>query len=391
VPRRHSRDREINADVIIIGASLAGLATAEALRTHDFKGSIRLVGDERYHPYDRPPLSKGLLASPLVPSFDSVELQRREWFAERRVELVLATAAVGLDPVQRTVTLSTGATLTAVDLVIATGSQARRLTGVSDDLEDIYTLRNWDDFVRFAARLRTPGHLVVVGGGFIGLEAIAGAVSHGWRVTVLERDAAVLKRVLAPVLGELCWRPFRTMPVELRVDTSVSGVSVVDQDVRVHLDDGDAVRCDAVLLAAGGVPNTTWLENSGVELDDGVVCDGYGRTSAEHVWAVGDVASWCNAWTGRRARIEQWQAAREQAAICAAGILGQHDVPWSRVPYFWSDLPAGRVQFSGESDPADGVHLFESGTRTLAILERNGAVRGVLTLSLNPWTRSGVR
>lgn len=375
-------DPSANADrrVLVVGASLGGVAVAEALRAGGHTGPITLVGSEPHLPYDRPPLSKHMLTSTAEPELDSILLKPAAWFAEHDIRTILGAAAVHLDGAGRAVTLDSGAVLDAEEVVIATGSRPRALPGAAGELDEVFTLRGWDDFLRFADRLRRPGHLAVVGAGFIGMEAISAAVELGWRVTVLERDEAVLSRVLPPAVATHCWAPFQELGVNLCLGSSVISIQQSpDQSLILATSHGD-LSCDAVLLAAGGVPNIEWLEGAGIEVANGIVCDDVGRTSVSHVWAVGDVAAWDNGWTGRRERSQQWQAAREQATVCAQTLLGTSAKGWAAPPYFWSDLPFGRMQFWGEAGPDMTVHSFGAGNKRLSLLERDGLLRGVCTI-----------
>lgn len=364
-------------DVAIIGASLAGVTVAENLRARGFEGGITLYGDEPHPPYDRPPLSKAVLSEP-DGSIDRLLLKPQSWYGESGVALELGNRVETLDAARRTFTVG-GHEVSAENIVIATGSSPRRLPTVCDD-DSVFYLRTWDDATRFSAKLAVRGRLVIIGAGFIGLEVAASAAARGWTVTLLEYAPRPLTRVLPPELGELCTSYYQGSGVELRTGIEVTQVVRRGGELISVFADGEELAADAIVVAAGGVPNTEWLRDSGLDMDNGILCDSFGNTSVPGIYAAGDVARWHNEFTCGNARVEQWQAVLEQSSIVAAALMGQPVAGWKDAPYFWSDLVGGRVQFIGTSSPHSPVHTVISGEKAVAVLgDAEGRLTGVLS------------
>ncbi|MPZ25141.1 MAG: FAD-dependent oxidoreductase [Micromonosporaceae bacterium] len=359
--------------IVVVGASLGAVSFIDRLRRRGGRQRITLIGAEIHLPYDRPPLSKQFLAD-ATPTL----LKPAEWYAEQEVELRLGVAATELrtDPFA---VVAGGERVEADQVVIATGARARTLPGVVGR-PGLYQLRELDDAVRLAAALGSPGRMVVLGAGFIGLEVSAAAARRGWQVIVLERAESPLARVLGADVGRLCVRSHLREGVELRCGASVTSLTGDTTVEGVRLDDGTDIPADAVVVGIGAAPNTEWLRGSGVMVDNGVVCDAAGRASLPGVWAVGDVARWPNAVTGRHDRVEQWQAARDQGTVVADAMLGGSDAGWATPPYFWSDLFDAKVQFVGHCDPRARHHIVERGRRAVVIFGHD-ELEGVLSIS----------
>jgi 3-phenylpropionate/trans-cinnamate dioxygenase ferredoxin reductase subunit len=364
--------------VLIVGASLAGVSVAQELRDRDRSAEIVIVGEELQPPYDRPPLSKQMLTA--VPSGLVVpELRPRAWYEDNRIELRLGRRVRSLHPNRLELDVDDGTRLGGDEIVLATGARARRVVGWPA-LAGVYYLRTWGDSVQLSESLSRPGRLVVVGGGFIGLEVASAAVARGWHVTVVEAADAPLCRVLPRRVAQMCTRGLVSAGVEFRCGESVSGIEGRRGHVSgVRLAAGDLLVADSVVVGIGALPNTEWLAGSGVELADGVVCDGLGRTSRAGVWAVGDVARWPNGVTGRQDRVEQWQAARDQARTVAEALTGGQQA-WATAPYFWSDLRSQKLQFVGWAHREHECHVVEIGHRVVCVIGDEW-LRAVLTIS----------
>lgn len=334
-------------DLLLVGGGLASVTVARALRQRGDARSITMVCAEDVPPYDRPPLSKDVLVGATAP-LDTALLRDGD---DLGIDLRLGVRAVALSPDDASVALSDGSTIHARDVVIATGADARRIDAFGTG---VCYLRTVDDAVALRARLAAAGSVVVVGGGFIGLEVAAVARTLGHEVTVLEGAPSLLARVLGESAGERIAGLHRDRGVDIRCGCGVDRV-VGDQ---VHLADGGIVSGDVVIVGVGVVPSTGWLDGSGVTVQDGVVCDSSGRTSRSRVWAVGDVARWPNVSTRLHVRVEQWQAALDQAQVVAANLCGE-SVEWEAVPYFWSDQYNHKIQFAGHAGDHDVV-LSES-------------------------------
>ncbi len=356
-----------------MGGGLAAARTAEQLRRSEYTGRVTIVSDEVHVPYDRPPLSKEVLRKEV----DDVALKPREWYDEKDITLRLGAAATRLDTKEQTVTLADGTALGYDELVIATGLVPRRIPAFPD-LEGIRVLRSFDESMALREHASAARHAVVVGAGFIGCEVAASLRSLGVGVVLVEPQPTPLAAVLGEQIGELVARLHREEGVDVRLGVGVAEVRGRGHVDSVVLTDGTELTADLVVVGIGSRPATEWLEGSGIEVDNGVICDEAGRTSAPHVWALGDVASWRDA-TGHQARVEHWSNVADQARVVVPAMLGQ-DVPANVVvPYFWSDQYDVKIQCLGEPEANDVVHLVEDdGRKFLAYYERDGVLVGVV-------------
>ena len=369
--------------VAVVGASLAGFRAVETLRAEGFEGAVTVVGAEPHLPYDRPPLSKQVLAGtwdetrlPLVPigtTLDDLDVGWR-----------LGTTATGLDVAGHTVVLDGGDRLPYDGLVVATGTRVRTLPG-QPDLEGIHVLRTVDDALALRAAFeRTPDRVVVVGAGFIGAEVAATARMRGLDVTLLEALAVPLERVLGLELGALCADIHRDNGVDLRVATVVERF-VDDGRGRVAgvvLSDGTTIEAGVVVVGVGVVPNTEWLDGSGLTIENGVLCDAT-CLAAPDVVAAGDVARWYNPRFDEVMRVEHWENAQEQGAHAARRLLGR-DEPYAPVPWFWSDQYDRKLQLAGRSRPDDEMRVVEGSfaeRRFVALFGRGDRLVGVLGMN----------
>jgi 3-phenylpropionate/trans-cinnamate dioxygenase ferredoxin reductase component len=360
--------------IVIVGGGLAAARTAEQLRRSAFDGSITIVSDEVHLPYDRPPLSKQVLRSEL----DDVTLKPREFYDDNNITLALGCAVRSLDTGAQTVTLDDGSALEYDEVVIATGLVPRRIPSFPS-LPGIHVLRSFDQSMALREQAGEARRAVVVGAGFIGCEVAASLRGLGVDVVMVEPQPEPLASVLGEQIGALVSRLHRTEGVDVRTNVGVESVTGQDRVAKVALTDGSELDTDLVVVGIGSRPATDWLEGSGVEVDNGVVCDRVGKTSAPHVWALGDVASWQDA-TGHQARVEHWSNVAEQARVLVPSLLGQ-ELPSNLVvvPYFWSDQYDIKIQCLGEPEADDVVHLVEDdGRKFLAYYERDGVVAGVV-------------
>ncbi|MGE2813952.1 NAD(P)/FAD-dependent oxidoreductase [Mycobacterium heidelbergense] len=359
--------------ILIVGGGLAGARTAEQLRRSGYSGRITIVSDEVHLPYDRPPLSKEVLRKEV----DDVALKPRAWYDENDITLRLGSAATGLDTTAQTLTLDDGTELGYDELVVATGLVPRRIPAFPD-LEGIRVLRSFDESMALRQHASQAQRAVVIGAGFIGCEVAASLRSLGVDVVLVEPQPTPLASVLGEQIGELVARLHRDEGVDVRLGVSVAEVRGDSRVDTVVLTDGTELAADLVVVGIGSRPATEWLEGSGVDVDNGVICDEAGRTSAPNVWALGDVASWRDA-TGHQARVEHWSNVADQARVVVPAMLGQ-DVPSAVVvPYFWSDQYDIKIQCLGEPEATDIVHVVEDdGRKFLAYYERDGVVVGVV-------------
>ncbi|MEV6302877.1 FAD-dependent oxidoreductase [Actinoplanes sp. NPDC051861] len=353
--------------VAIVGASLAGLAAARALRRQSFAGEIIVIGAEHHAPYDRPPLSKDFLTG----GCSVADLALVDDDEDLGVRWRLGTTATRLDPAGRGVHLDTGDEIRVDGVVIATGARARKLGGAG-----VHTLRTLDDAVALRDDLRRAGRVVVIGAGFIGAEVASSARSLGLDVTVVEALPAPLAGPLGTEMGEVCARLHGDHGVRLLTGTAVSRLIGSDRVEGVELADGTLLPADVVVAGIGAVPNVEWLDGSGLTIAGGVVTDPAGATGLPGVVATGD----CAVFAGSALRHEHWTHALEHPATAVATLLGRTAAP-ARAPYFWSDQYGVRLQFAGHREPGDQVRIVEGDPEQrsfLALYERDGRPVAVL-------------
>ncbi len=368
-------------DVVVVGASLAGLRAAETLRTDGFEGRLALVGAEVHLPYDRPPLSKKLLAGDWEP--DRIELRRSHEYEDLDLELHLGVRAEALDIASRTVRLSDGSGVSYDGVILATGATPRRLPG-QPQLPGIFELRTLDDSLALRAALTSrPARVIVVGAGFIGAEVAATARSRGLDVTLLEALPVPLERGLGPAMGTAIAGLHLDHGVDLRLGVGVDAFLGSARAEGVQLSDGSVVEADVVVVGVGVAPATGWLEGSGLELRDGVVCDAGLAAGPPGVYAAGDLVRWPNELFGEEMRIEHWTNAAEQGAAAARNLMawsaGSEPTPYAPVPFFWSDQYDARIQFVGRASGGDHVEVVQGSVeerKFVALYARDGPPAG---------------
>ena len=321
--------------ITIVGASLAGLRAAETLRDRGFDGALTLVGDEPHRPYDRPPLSKQVLQGTWEP--EQTFFRRKDGYDALGLDMRLGVRATSADLRARRVTLSDGSYADYDGLIIATGARVRTLPGIAPR-PGLLTLRNLDDALVLREALARATRVAIVGAGFIGLEVAASCRARGVDVTAIEALPIPLAPILGPTLGDMIAAMHRDHGVDLRTGVTVADVYGQSRVEGLALSDGSRVDADVVVVGIGVVPNTEWLESSGLVLDNGIVCNASGE-AAPGVYAAGDVARVANQWYGESPRIEHWSNAVEQAVHAAENLLAAPGsaTSFSSVPYFWSD------------------------------------------------------
>ena len=358
---------------MIVGGGLAAARTAEQLRRADYTGAITIVSDENHLPYDRPPLSKEVLRA----ETDDVTLKPAEFYADNDITVLLGNGARSVDTVAKSLTLADGTTLGYDELVIATGLVPKRIPSFPD-LPGIHVLRSLDESRALRSEAREAARAVVVGAGFIGCEVAASLRTLDVDVTLVEPQPAPLASVLGEQIGGLITRLHQAEGIDVRCGVGVAEVSGDDRVRKVTLTDGSELDADLVIVGIGSKPATDWLEDSGITIDNGVVCDEVGRTTAPHVWAIGDVASWLDVVAGQ-VRVEHWSNVADQARAMVPAMLGHEASAAVTVPYFWSDQYDVKIQCLGEPEATDTVHIVEDdGRKFLAYYERDGVVVGVV-------------
>jgi NADPH-dependent 2,4-dienoyl-CoA reductase/sulfur reductase-like enzyme len=327
---------------VIVGAGLAGAKAAETLRGEGFDGHVVLIGAETERPYERPPLSKGLLLG--TAERDSPYVHDAGWYAKHDIELRTGTTVTGIDRSAHTVTVSGGEEIRYDRLLLATGASPRTLPGADSD--GLLTLRTLADSDRIGAILQPDARLAIVGAGWIGLEVAAAARERGASVTVVETAALPLQRVLGDRLATTFADLHREHGVDFRFGAKVAELT----DHRVALADGTAVDADAVLVAVGVRPNTELAERAGLGVDNGVLVDSRLRTDDPDIFAVGDVANIDHPLLNARIRVEHWANALDGGPVAARAMLGR-DVRWDRLPYFFTDQYDLGMEYAGWVPP----------------------------------------
>jgi 3-phenylpropionate/trans-cinnamate dioxygenase ferredoxin reductase component len=393
--------------IVVVGASLAGLRAAEELRAQGFDGSITVIGDEPHLPYDRPPLSKQVLAGKWDVDRTPLAVAHSDGLEGLDLDWRLGTRATGLDLGTRRVLVSDGPPVPFDGLVIATGATPRTLPGPDlAGMAGVHTLRTLDDCLAICEALAAGANrVVVVGAGFIGSEVAATCHSRACEVTLLEALPVPLGRALGDEMGAVMGELHRDHDVDLRLGV---GVAAIEGDgapgggrvARVRLADESVVETDLVIVGVGVTPNTGWLEGTGLALDNGVVCDAT-TLVAPGVVAAGDVARWPSPRFGELMRVEHWDNALAMGAHAARRLLAEPPFaglaqrgasgepvsglePYDPVPWFWSDQYDRKIQLAGRSSDADEVRVVDGATadrRFVALYRRGDRLAGVLAMN----------
>ncbi|MEJ1110856.1 MULTISPECIES: NAD(P)/FAD-dependent oxidoreductase [unclassified Kribbella] len=385
--------------IVIVGASLAGATAAEELRNDGWTGGIVLIGSETRLPYERPPLSKGVLLG--KDQTDVAQLHDQQWYDDNNIELRLGTTVTGIDAKAHSVTLDDGSQVSYGKLLIATGSRVRRLDVPGGDLAGIHYLRTADESQALTDAYAAKPRVVVVGAGWIGLETASAARERGCEVTVVEPQSTALAAVLGEKIGELFAELHRQHGVELRFNTGVDGFEGTDKVTGVRTSDGEVLPADLVIVGVGVQPNTELAAEAGIEVatrdnGSGIVTGPDLQTSAEDVYAAGDVVRWEHPLFGRPVRVEHWQSAKDSAKSAAKAMLGQ-DVAHDAIPFFFTDQYDLGMEYAGDvprgasyqvvlrGDPASGAYLafwLDDDRHVLAGMHVNtwGAIDGVQDL-----------
>ncbi|WP_445258139.1 NAD(P)/FAD-dependent oxidoreductase [Nocardioides aurantiacus] len=331
-------------NIVIIGTGLAGAHAAEELREQGHSGDITLIGEEPHPPYERPPLSKGLLLGTADP--DSVFVHPAAWYEDHQVELLTGSPVTDIDLHTCHVTLG-DRQLSYDRLLLATGASPRRLPMADASGADVAYLRTIEDAVALAPRLTE--RLLIVGAGWIGLEVAAAARQAGGDVTVVENAALPLERVLGPEIAPMITTLHREHGVDLRLRTGLTAIECRNGSTKVRLSDGTDVTPDLILVGIGAEPNDELAVRGGLAAEHGVLVDPQLRASDPHVFAAGDVAHHAHPLHGRL-RVEHWDTAIHHGRHAARGMLG-HDEPYERQPYFFTDQYDLGMEYIGHVGP----------------------------------------
>lgn len=341
--------------VVIIGAGQGGLQAAESLRSKNYAGEIVLCGDEPHAPYHRPPLSKGLLLGEMSP--DQLTIRQAAVFEKKQIQLKTNCAVSTIHRDQKNVTLVNGETLSYDHLILATGALPRALPFDTANIKGLHSLRTLDDVLAIQSALSSAQNLVVIGGGFIGLEMAAVARKLGKQVTVVEYADRLMARVVSPEVSEFYKQLHTAHGCQLLLGSKVTDLQTNAQGqlVSVKLHSGEALPADLVVLGIGVMPNTALAEQAGLNCEHGIITDRSGRTSDSAIFAIGDCSAQRLA-DGALLRLESVQNAVEMAKACAEAIIGG-DQPFTDAPWFWSDQYDIKLQMVGLSSGYDQVVL----------------------------------
>nr|WSZ19038.1 FAD-dependent oxidoreductase [Streptomyces canus] len=339
-----------NDACVIVGASLAGAKAAQALRDEGFDGPLVLIGDESERPYERPPLSKGYLTGKDARA--QIYVHPPQWYAEHDVDLRLGIAVTAVDPGAREVTLADGSRVGYGKLLLTTGSSPRRLPVPGADLERVLYLRRVEDSDRIKEAFQSASRAVVIGAGWIGLEATAAARIAGVEVTVLEMAELPLLRVLGREVAQVFADLHRDHGVDLRFGVQVAEITgnggAADG---VRLSDGTRIEADVVIVGVGIMPNIGLAQEAGLEVDNGIRVDERLRTSYPDIYAAGDVANAFHPLLDKHIRVEHWANALHQPQTAARAMLGRQDAVYDRVPYFFTDQYDLGMEYAGYVEP----------------------------------------
>lgn len=360
--------------IVIVGAGHAGGRTALRLRAAGWTGPVVLVGDEPEAPYERPPLSKGMLlgepfAGALAPAAQYAQAGI-DWLAGRRVEAIART--------ERTVLMDDGRRIGYRALLLATGGRARTLAIPGASLPGVSVLRTFADAQALAPRLAEGQRVAVIGGGFIGLEVAASARARGCTVTLLEAAPRLLGRAVPAPIAERVQALHASRGIALRIGVAPLAIDVDGTSLRVRLADGTAVDADTVVVGVGITPNVELAERAGLACANGIAVDAQLRTADEAIFAAGDVASFPSALAGRAVRLESWHNAEDHARVAAANLVGGRETV-ADAPWFWSDQFDHQLQIAGDPSMGESVAVrpLADGATIAAHFDAQGRLVGL--------------
>jgi 3-phenylpropionate/trans-cinnamate dioxygenase ferredoxin reductase subunit len=347
---------------VVVGGGQAGGRAVEGIRKAGFDGAVILLGEEARAPYERPPLSKQVLTGAAEP--DSAKLRADGWYAEQGVDLRLSTRAGRINRSRKRVVLEDGQELAYDRLLLATGAQPRVPDLPGAELAGVHVLRDVDDSLALRDAMRAGARVALVGGGYIGLEVAAAARKLGCETTILEAAPSLMRRQVAPDLGDWYARLHRDHGADVRLEAEVSRLLGSDRVEGVDLADGGRVDADLVVIGVGIRPNVELAMQAGLEAGDGIEVDDQGRTSDPDIFAAGDVTRQPNPYVDGKLRLESWQNAQNQALVAGQAMAGAEDVRHGDLPWFWSDqhginlqmigMPTGQPRHVWRGDPAAG-------------------------------------
>jgi 3-phenylpropionate/trans-cinnamate dioxygenase ferredoxin reductase subunit len=343
----------MRSGTVIVGTGQAGFQTAASLRTEGYQKKITLIGEEPHIPYQRPPLSKGFQLG--LQDSESIELRPKQFYLDHQIDLIAGKRVTAIDRTQQNVTLASGERFPYDKLVLAVGARNRTLSLKGAELDGVLYLRSLDEAVAVKERLKSANCVVVIGGGFIGLELAAVACSQGKSVTVLETLPRLMSRAVAPIISDFYRELHVSKGVKVVCGASVSEITGSDGKVQgVLLSDGARLQADLVFVGIGIVPNNELAHDAGLRIANGIAVNEYLQTGDEHVFAIGDCAEHPCEFAGARIRLESVQNAADQAQCVAAAIAGRRN-PYKALPWFWTDQFEIKLQMAGISSGHDQI------------------------------------
>ncbi len=373
---------------LIVGGGLAAARAVEGIREVDPEGPITVVTAEPHLPYERPPLSKGVLLE--SDQVDAAVPHDADWYAGQHATVITGDAVTAIDPQVHTATLASDRQLAWDRLLLATGSSVRRLSVPGADLPGVHYLRTMDDSLALLDAIRAGGDVVIVGAGWIGLEVAAAARQHGCRVTVVDPQPAPLLAVMGERIGGWFADLHRSHGVALRLGVGLDRIEGEDAVRAVITSEGEALPADIVVVGIGIRPTTELAEAAGLEVDNGVVTDEHLRTSVPDIWAAGDVANWRSPLLGTHLRVEHWANANDSGFEAGRSMAGA-EVTYDPVPFFFSDQYDAGLEYTGHvgrdasaevvlrGDPSDGAFL------AFWVEPAVGGVRVLAGMHVNTW------
>ena len=341
-------------NLLIIGAGQSAIQCISTLKKEGYSGSITLVGEEEHLPYQRPPLSKGFLEDSI--GKERLYFKKLEFFTENKVQLYLGLSAKKLEIDNQKVYLSDNSVLEFDKLVFATGSRVRYLDFPGSELKSIFYLRDLDDAEAIKKDLETSKNIVIIGAGYIGLEAAAIAAKKNKTVTVIEMADRVMNRTVDPQISEYYLNLHQSYGVKFHFNTSLETINKVSDSLEVVCSDGTEVKADSVLIGAGVVPNIGLAEEAGIYCDNGIIVDEFGQTNFKNIYACGDCTNHPNKILNKNLRLESVHNAMEQAKTVASSVMN-NPMEYSQVPWFWSDQYDHKLQIVGLSGDHDLVTM----------------------------------
>lgn len=337
------------AGMVIVGGGECGARAAFALRENGYDGPVTLIGAEKHLPYERPPLSKDVMTSPEYPLARTIAGNDR--FAEQDIRFLGGTAAIGIDRKAKEIIFAGGDRLAYDKLLLATGAVPRPLPLAAQSRHCTY-LRSYDDALAIRAHLQPGARIVIVGGGFIGLELAASARQRGAVVTVLETQARILMRGVSEEIAAVIAERHRQEGVLIRCGIAIAAITDRDTSVTMTLAGGEKLEADLAVIGIGAIPATALAEAAGLETANGILVNAHLQTSDPDIFAAGDCCAFPLAlYGGRRVRLEAWRNAQEQGTLAARNMLGLLE-PHRAVPWFWSDQYELGLQVAGLADEA---------------------------------------